>query len=125
MPERRGEVRHGRDPDSASDEERPLHVEVVSVTERAENVDRVAGPERAERPRAGPDRLHEERELPRRRLAEAHRAWKKASRDLEHEELAGNPGLEAAALEPQQRVGADGVGSDDANPLASCAANSL
>ena len=61
--ERLREVRQRRDPDAAADEERPLDVEPEAVAERAEDVDRVAGLERGERLRPGPDRVEQEREL--------------------------------------------------------------
>ena len=123
--ERLGEVRHRRDPDAAGDEERPLDREVEAVPERAEDVDRVARPERAERPRARADRIDEERELARRRQAEAHRPRKHAAGSLEHEELARDARLERAALESEERVRADvldGHRSSRAEPPATRAA---
>ena len=51
------------DADAAADEQRPLDVEVEAVPERAEHVQLVAGLERAERTRAGPDRIDQEGEL--------------------------------------------------------------
>ena len=59
-----------------------------AVAERAEDVDRVAGLERGERARPGPDRVDQERELARRREAEAHRPRQQPPGRLEHEELA-------------------------------------
>ena len=65
----------------------------------------------------GPDRLDEERELARRRLAEAHRPREEQPGRLEHEELAGKPGLEPAPLEPEQRVRPDLLRPSDGEKL--------
>ena len=111
MAQRLGEIGQRRDPDSAADEQRALDREIEAVAERAEHVDRVARGERAERACPGADRVDEERELPFRREAEAHRAREHAPRGLEHEELPGSPGLETAPLDAEERVRPDGVAS--------------
>jgi hypothetical protein len=100
IPQRCREIRHRCDPDPACNEERALDIEVEAISERAKDVDRFAGLERAERTRAGSDRVDQERQPLWRSLAEAHRAWKHASRRLEHEELTGHSGLELSPLEP-------------------------
>ena len=92
--QRLGEVRHRSNSDPAGDEQRALDVEVEAVSEWSENVDRLAGLERAERARARSDRVDQECELARRRLTKAHRAWQQPSRRLEHEELPWNARLE-------------------------------
>ncbi len=69
MTQRRREVRHRRDSDAACDEKRPVNVQIEAVSERAENVNRVAGRERAERARARAYRVDQKRELTGRRLA--------------------------------------------------------
>ena len=78
-------------------------VEAEAVAERAEDGDLVAGLERGERARAGPDRVDQERELAARREAERHRPRQHPARRLEHEELARDARLEHAAL---RRAGA-------------------
>src|SRR5207342_480943 len=83
--------------------------------ERPEDGDKVAAAERGQRPRPGSDRVDEERELPRRRKAEAHRARKQPPRSLEHEELPRSPGIEPAALHPDERVRTHRLDTDDAN----------
>ena len=62
-----------------------------------EDVDLVSGLERAERAGARADRIDQERELARRREAEAHRPRQQPARRLEHEELARPAGVEPAA----------------------------
>ena len=63
-------------------------VQPKAVSEWPEDVDLLARLDRCEGSRARPDRLEQERELARRRLAKAHRAWKEPAGRLEHEELA-------------------------------------
>src|SRR5438067_11759358 len=101
-----------RDPDSAADEEGSLDVEPEAVPERAEDVDRLAGIERAQRPGSGADRVDQEGELCGGREAEAHRAREQPAGRLEHEELAGPAWLEPAAPKPQERVRAHRLDSD-------------
>ncbi len=113
-----GEVRHGRDPDAAGDQERALDAQIEAVAERSEDVDPRSGLERAERARPRADRLHQEPELPRRRLAEAHGARQHATGHLEHEELTRHARVEAAALQAEQRVRADRVTPEDGQRLA-------
>jgi hypothetical protein len=115
--ERLGEIGHGRDPDSAGDEQRPRHRQVEAVAERAEDVDRVSGIERAERARARADRVDEESELARRGDAEAHGPREQPSGRLQHEELARDSGHELAALEAEQRVRPDPLVPDHREPL--------
>ena len=55
---------------------------------------------------------------PERRQAEAHRTREHSARRLEHEELARDPGLEPAALEPEERVRADLLDPVARKPLA-------
>ena len=78
--ERGGEKRQRRDADAAADEQGPPDVEVEAVPERAEDVELVAGLERAERTRAGADRVDQEGELARGRQAQAHRPRQHPSR---------------------------------------------
>jgi hypothetical protein len=59
---------------------------------------------RADRPRPGADRIDQERELAGRREAERHRPRQQPAGRLEHEELAGDAGVEPAAVDAQQRV---------------------
>src|SRR5664279_4766368 len=92
--QRLGQVRERRHPDSPTDEQRPLDVEAEAVSERAEDGDRIARFERAQRFRSGPDRVDEERELARRREAERERPRQQAARRLEHEELSWTARLE-------------------------------
>ncbi len=115
--ERGSEIRHRCDSDSAGNEHRPVDVEIEAISERAEDVNCLAGSKCAESPRAGADRVDQKRELPRRRLAEAHRTREHSPGRLEHEELTWHSGLEFPSLEPQQRVGADGLGSGDQQAL--------
>ena len=118
-PEPLGEVRERCDADAAADEQRTVDVEAEAVPERAEDRKPVAGLQRAKGSGPGPDRLDQERELAGGGEAERHRPRQEAARCLEHEELAGDPGLEPAAVDPQQCVGADLFVRDDATPLAS------
>jgi hypothetical protein len=104
MTQRRREIRHRRDSDAACDEERADDVQIEAVSERPQNVNRLAGLECAKRTCAGPNRVDQERELTGRRLAQAHRAREHSSGSLEHEELAGNPRLELSPLESEQCV---------------------
>jgi hypothetical protein len=115
--ERGSEIRHRRNSDPTCNEERPVDVEIEAVSERAEDMDCLAGSKCAERARAGPDRVDEKRELTRRRLAEAHRTREHSSGRLEHEELTWHSGLELSSLEPQHRVRADGLGCGDRQAL--------
>jgi hypothetical protein len=115
--ERLCEVWQRSDPHPTSDEQWSLDVEVEAVPERAEDVDRPAGPQGAERLRARPHGLEQERQLTDWRLAKAHRAREKSSGRLEHEELPGHTGVELSATEPQQRVRPDLLRSDDLEPL--------
>ena len=94
----------------------PIHLQVESVSERPEHVDRVSRAHARERARAGTDGVDQERELSGWRLAQAHRARKEPSGSFEHEELPGRAGIEGAALEPQQRVRPDPFGAGDAMP---------
>ena len=80
---------------------------VEAVAERAEHVDRLSRPEGAERLCAAAEGFDEERELPRRREAEAHRPRQEPSRRLEHEELPRPSRVDVAALDPQERVRPD------------------
>ena len=66
----------------------------------------------------GPIGSIEERELARRREAEAHRSRQQPARRLEHEELAGSAGIDVTALEPEQRVRPDRLDADHTKPLA-------
>ena len=106
-----GQVRKRCDPDPAADEQRPRDVEVEAVAERAEHVELVPGLERAERARAGPDRIDQEGQLAGLREADAHRPRQHAARRLEHEELARDACVEAALLEPKQCVRPDLLGA--------------
>ena len=117
MTQHRREVRHRRDSDAACDEKRPVDVQVEAVSERAENVDRLAGLERAERTCARPYRVDQERELAGRRLAQAHRAREHSAGSLEHEELAGYPGLELSSLQSEERVRPDLLRREHRKPL--------
>src|SRR5262249_31075975 len=99
-------------------EERPRDVEIEAVAERPEDVDRSIRLKSAERPRAGPDRIDEERELSGRRLAETHGSRKHAPRRLEHEELSRNARFEASPSEPEQHVRADRLVRHDGQALA-------
>src|SRR5205807_9101979 len=112
-----GQVREGRDADSAADEERPLHVEAVTVAERAEDGDLVAGRRGAERSCPWPNRVDQKRELAVRRRAQAHRPRQRTAGRLEHEELTRNAGLQAAPFYPEQRVRADRLGARDLHAL--------
>src|SRR5439155_24046066 len=94
------EVRQRRDSDPAADEQRPLDVEPEAVSQRAEDREPVAELERAEGARSGPDRVDQESELALGGEAEAHRPRQQPSRSLEHEELAREPRIEVAALNP-------------------------
>ncbi len=116
--ERLGQVGHRGEPDPTRDEEGLGDVEVEAVSERAEDVDRLAGREGTERAGSRADRVDEERELTRRRLAEAHRARQQAPGRLEHEELTGDAGLERSPLETDQRIRADRLVLDDREQLA-------
>ena len=71
--ERVGEVWERRDSDPTADQQRPLDVEPEAVAERAEDRQPITGLQRAERPRAGADRIDQERELARGCETEAHR----------------------------------------------------
>src|SRR5438067_8747424 len=108
--ERLGEIRQRRDADPAADEQRSLDVEAIAVAERAEDRELVAGLLGAERPRAGADGVDQESELARGRQAEAHRSRQRPTRRLEHEELTGNAGIEAASRHVEERVGPDLLG---------------
>src|SRR5439155_1294961 len=114
-----GQVREGRDSDPAADEQRTLHVEPVAVSEGAEDAEDVATLRGTEGSRPRPDGLEQEGQLPRGSLAEAHRAWQRPPRRLEHEELAGDAGLQAPALDSEQRVRPHGLVAKDAKPFAS------
>ncbi len=114
-----GEVRERRHADPASDEEWLLDVQPIAVSERPEDVDRLAGLDRCERPRSGPDRLQQEGQLAGRCLAEAHRPRQDATRRLEHEELSGDARIEPSALETKQRVGPNGLVGDDVKRFSS------
>ena len=74
LTERLGQVRKGRDADASTYEQRPWDVDVEAVAERAEHVNRLSRPKGAERLGSAAEGFDEERELPRRRKAEAHRA---------------------------------------------------
>jgi hypothetical protein len=113
------EVRERRDADATADEHRLLDVEPVAVAERAEDVELVARLDRGQRPGSWPDRLEQEAQLARRRLAEAHRARQQSAGRLEHEELPRNARLEPAAFDANQRVGADGLVRDDSKRFSS------
>src|SRR5215212_7770950 len=117
-PEPLREIGKRCDADPAADEQRPLHLEPEAVAERAENAEPVAGLERAERARSGADRVDQEGELAGRREADAHRPRQQPARRLEHEELSGHAGIEAGALDAQERVRADLLGAGDARPFA-------
>jgi hypothetical protein len=108
--ERFGEVRQRRDPDPAADEERAFDVQAEAVAERAEDAEVVAGLELAERTSAGADRVDQERQLAGRRETQAERPREQPARRLEHEELAGGAGIEAAAVDAEQRVWPDCLG---------------
>src|SRR6266545_5260457 len=95
-PERLRQVRQGRDPDAATDEERSLDLEAEAVAERAEDVELLSRLECRQCARAGADRVDEERELARRRKTEAHGSRQQAPRRLEHEELPRDAGIEPA-----------------------------
>ena len=82
-------------------------------------MDLLARLDRCEGPRARPDRLEEERELARWRLAEAHRARQEPAGRLEHEELPGHARVDVAALHADERVGADRLVGDDSKPASS------
>src|SRR5262249_13831065 len=93
-----------------------LDVEPVALPERPEDADLVAGAQPAQRLRPRPDRVDEEGELAGRREAERERPGQQASRSLEHEELSRHAGLELAALETQERVRPEELGTEDAKP---------
>ena len=99
IPKPLGEVRQRGDPDPAADEQRPLDVEPEAVAEWAEDRDPVSGLERAERARAGPDRVDQEAELVAGREREAHRPRQQPARRSEHEELSRAAGLDLAAFD--------------------------
>jgi hypothetical protein len=114
-----GQIGERRDSDPPADKERSLLIEAVAVAQRAEDVELVARFNRAESLGSRADRFEQEAQLAGRRLAEAHRARKQSSGRLEHEELAGNAGIESTALDPDQRVGADGFVGDDSKRFSS------
>jgi hypothetical protein len=118
--ERFRQIRHRRDSNASCNEEWTVDVEVEAVSERAEDVDRVTRLERAERSRAGSDRIDEKRELTRRRLAEAHRAREHPSGCLEHEELTRHARLELSSFKAHERVRPDELGRGDARSLPPC-----
>ena len=111
------QVRKRGDADPAADEERSLDVEAVAVPERPEDRDPVARLECAESARPRSDRVDQEGELAGRRKTEAHRPRQEAARGLEHEELAGDARLQAAAADTQERVRADLLGAGDLSLL--------
>ena len=111
------EVGHRRDADAARHEQRPLDGEIESVPERAENVDRLPPLERTECACARADRIEEECELAVRRLTQAHRARQNPPGSLQHEELTGDPGVERAAIEPDEHVRTDRLRPDDGQQL--------
>ena len=115
--ERLRKVRERRGSDPAADEEWPLDIEAEAVAERAEDCELITGLQCAERPCAGADRVDQELELARWREAEAHRARERPARRLEHEELARDSRLDAAACDPEQRVGPDLLAAGDPSSL--------
>jgi hypothetical protein len=113
------EVWEGRDADAAADEQRALDLEAVAIPEGPVDVELIACFRRRQRPRSRSDCFEQERQLTRRCLAEAHRAGKRTPRRLEHEELARDARIQAASLDPHERVGADRLVRNDSKPFAS------
>ena len=68
--ERFREIRQRCDPDAAAHEQRPFDVEPETVSERTENMDRLAGLELRERAGARPDRIEQKAKLAGRRETE-------------------------------------------------------
>jgi len=93
-------------------------VEAEALAERAEHVNRVAWLERREGTCPRTDRVEQEPELAAGSKAERHRARQHAAGRLKHEELARNPGIDAAALETDERVGPERLDRDDSTTLA-------
>ena len=79
----------------------------------------LTGAERAERARAGPDRVDQEAQLACAREAERHRARQDVPGRVEHEELAGHAGVDRAGLDAQERVRPDRLGAGDPQLLSS------
>ena len=119
LTERLGQVRERRDADASAYEERPRDVDVEAVAQRSEHMDRLSRPEGAKRLCSSAEGFDEERELPRRREAEAHRARQEPPGRLEHEELPRPPRIDVSSLDPQERVRPDALAACDVKQLPS------
>ena len=109
----------GAIPIATCDEERPRDAQVEAVAERAEDVDR------AHRPPARTARAFPCRSGSMRKSSSPGGAWHRligrgehAAGHLEHEELTGLSRVDAAALEPEERVGAERLAAEDGQALA-------
>ena len=114
-----GQIRERGDADATADEEGLVHVEPVAVAERAEDVDLLARLRARQRLRAWANRFEQEAQFAWWGLAEAHRPRKRPTRGFEHEELAGEAGIEAAPLYAEQRVRPDRLVREDAKRFSS------
>jgi hypothetical protein len=112
------EIGKRSDADASGHEHRALDVQTEAVPERAEHGEALARYERRERPRSRPHRVDQERELTRRRQAEAHRPREHVAGWSQHEELAGAARIHASAPHAQEHVRADRLHGHDAKRFA-------